>query len=61
MTVSEAAARLGIEYDYCLRLCRTGRLRARKIRRQWVVDHESVRERLLRVARRRATGVEVTD
>lgn len=54
MTVTEAAARLDINYDFCLRLLRQGRLKGRKVRREWVVDAESVRRRVAHVASYRA-------
>jgi excisionase family DNA binding protein len=46
MTVTEVARRLGVEYDYVLRLIRMGRLRARKQGRVWVVDERSVEQRV---------------
>jgi excisionase family DNA binding protein len=57
MTVSEAAARLDVEYDYVLRLIRQGRLRATKIGRVWDVHSNSVTQRLLAVAEHRAKRV----
>lgn len=45
MTVAEAAKALGIDYDYCLRLIRVGRLQARKQGKVWVVDDHSVTQR----------------
>ena len=57
MTVTEAAARLSIEYDFCLRLLRMGKLKGVKKRRQWVVDAASVKARLARVADHRARRV----
>ena len=57
MTVTEAAARLGITYDFCLRNIRMGKLRAVKRDRVWVVDPRSVKARLATVADHRARQV----
>lgn len=54
MTVLEAAARLGITYDFCLRNIRMGKLKAVKKGREWVVDPNSVKRRLIQVADHRA-------
>ena len=57
MTVNEAAARLNITYDLCLRYLRRGTLKGRKAGRTWDVDAGSVVERLLMVADYRARAV----
>jgi excisionase family DNA binding protein len=54
VTVTEASARLGIEYDFCLRLLRMGKLKGVKKRRQWIVNAQSVKQRLEQVADHRA-------
>jgi len=61
VTVVEASVRLGIEYDFCLRLLRMGKLKGVKKRRQWVVDSASVKARLARVADHRARRVHIKE
>lgn len=58
MTVIEAAARLDISYDFCLRLIRQGELKGSKTAlRQWFVDPRSVEARLRAMADSRARKV----
>jgi excisionase family DNA binding protein len=54
MTAMEASIRLGIEYDFTIRLLRMGKLKGVKKGRQWVVDANSVKRRLIQVADHRA-------
>ena len=49
LTVTEAAQTLQIEYDYCLRLIRAGRLKARKVKGRWNVLARSVADRRARI------------
>jgi excisionase family DNA binding protein len=44
MTVAEAARSMGASPEYVRRLCRSGRLRARRPGREWLIDPESLKE-----------------
>ena len=50
MSALEAAQRLGIDYDFVLRLLRQGKLKGRKKGSRWIVDARSVEQRLGKVA-----------
>ncbi|MFG2021100.1 helix-turn-helix domain-containing protein [Actinomadura geliboluensis] len=44
MTVTEVAGLMGASPEYVRRLCRRGRLRARRPGREWLIDPESLKE-----------------
>jgi excisionase family DNA binding protein len=50
LSVTDAAKRLGIEVNYVYGLVRSGRLEARKAKREWLISAEAVRERQQRLA-----------
>lgn len=44
MTATEVARSMGASPEYVRRLCRSGRLRARRPGREWLIDPESLKE-----------------
>jgi excisionase family DNA binding protein len=49
MSIVEAAKQLNVEVNYAYALARSGRLKARKDGRQWLVSAKAVEERLDRL------------
>ena len=51
MTVTEAAGRLGVSYDFVLRLLKDGKIKGHKSGKRWNVREDSVKARLERMGR----------